>query len=226
MLNIENSLSDIDEWMTLNKLKLNKNKSELLFFYSKRSPQKTLTPLRFGTDLIHPSDSARNIGVIFDNTLSMHTHVNSVCKAAFYHLRNIARIRKFLSVKTTVTLIHAFVSTKIDHCNSLLYGLPKNRLNKLQSVQNAAARLITLSRKYDHITPILIDLHWLPVAERIKFKILILTFKALHDLAPVYIVNLITRYVPQRTLRSSSELLLTRVTFKLLSYRQAFVFQI
>ena len=204
--------------MTLNKLKLNKGKSELLFFYSKHSPQKSFTPLRFGSDLIQPSNSARSIGVIFDNTMSMYTHVNSVCKAAFYHLRNIARIRKFLSVKTTETLIHAFVTSKIDHCNSLLYGLPKNLLNKLQSVQNAAARLITLSRKYDHITPILIDLHWLPVAERIKFKIIILTFKSLHGQAPVYISDLITRYIPQRTLRSSSELLLNRVNFELLSY--------
>ena len=78
-------------------------------------------------------------------------------------------------------LDHAFVSSKLDYCNSLLYNIPKYALNKLQFVQSAAARLITCSRKYGHITPILIDLHWLPIAERIKFKILLLTFKALHE---------------------------------------------
>ena len=84
-------------------------------------------------------------------------------------------------------LVHAFVSSKLDYCNSLLYNIPKYVHNKLQFVQNAAVRLITCSRKYDHITPILIDLHWLPIAERIKFKILLLTFKALHEKSPLYI---------------------------------------
>ena len=217
-VNIESCLSDINNWMTLNKLKLNKSKTELLYFYSKHSPQKTFNPLRFGPDLIHPSPSTRNIGVIFDNTMSMSPHINSICKNAFYHLRNIARIRKFLSVKTTETLIHAFVTTKIDHCNSLLYGLPKNLVKKLQSVQNAAARLVTLSRKYDHITPILINLHWLPVEQRIMFKILILTFKSLNDQTPIYISDLISRYIPQRALRSSSDLLLNRVNCNMQSY--------
>ncbi|CAH3199148.1 unnamed protein product [Porites evermanni] len=113
--------------------------------------------------------------------MSMLPKVNSVCKSAFYHLRHISRIRKFLSSKTTEILIHAFVSSKLDYCNSFLYNVPMYVLKKLPSVQNAAARLITCSRKYDHITPILSDLHWLPVNERIKFKILPLTFKALHQ---------------------------------------------
>ena len=81
--------------------------------------------------------------------------------------------------------------SKLDHNNSLLYNVPKNVIKKLQSVQNAAARLITRSRKCDHITPILLDLHWLPVSERIKFKILLLTFKALHQQSPTYIQDLI-----------------------------------
>ena len=148
----------------------------------------------------------------------MISHINSIVKSSFYHLRNIARIRKFLSLSTTKTLIHAFVTSKMDHCNSLLYGLPKHLTNKLQLVQNAAARLITLTRKHSHITPVLIDLHWLPVVQRIKFKILLLTYKCLHDLAPSYIVDLISRYSPSRKLRSSSEILLQRQNYKLKSY--------
>ena len=175
---IEECLSDIDKWMSLNRLKLRKDKTELLYLLSKYNPQQSLPPLRFRTDIIKPSPHARNIGAIFDTTMSMLPHVNNVCKPAFYHLRTISRIRKFLSTQTTEILIHAFVTSKLDHCNSLLYNVPKNVIKKLQSVQNAAARLITRSSKCDNITPILLDLHWRPVSERIKFKILLLTFKA------------------------------------------------
>ena len=106
--------------------------------------------------------------------------------------------------------VHVHLYT-LDYCNSLLYNIPKYVHNKLQFVQNAAARLITCSRKYDHITPILIDLHWLPIAEHIKFKILLLTFKALYEQSPIYIKNLVTRYSPTRSLCSSSALRLNRL---------------
>ena len=218
MKRIEICLDDIDNWMTLNKLKLNKDKTEFLLFSSKHNPQQSSPVLHLGNDFIKPSAHARNIGVIFDSTLSMVPHVNNICKTSFYHLRNIARIRKFISFKTTETLVHAFITSKLDNCNSLLFGLPKTLLNKLQSVQNAAARLITLSRKHHHITPILIDLHWLPVADRIKYKILLLTFKSLNGLTPSYINDLITKYQPTRNLRSSSTLLLTSIPYSLKSY--------
>ena len=148
----------------------------------------------------------------------MVPHINSTCKSAFYHLRNIARIRKFISLKTTETLVHAFVDSKLDYCNSLAYGLPKYLLQKLQYVQNAAACLITGIRKHDHITPILMDLHWLPVNERIQFKIFLVTFKSLNGFAPVYINEMIQRYVPNRKLRSSSAFLLKQNKWNLKSY--------
>ena len=88
-------------------------------------------------------------------------------------------------------VIHAFVTNRIDFCNSLLYGLPDCELKKVQRVQNAAARLLTSTRKYDHITPVLRELHWLPVKYRIQFKILLLTFKAIHGMAPDYISRLL-----------------------------------
>ena len=215
---IEQYLSDIDKRMSINRLKLNKDKTELRYLFSKYNPQQSLPPLRFGSVIIKPSPHARNIGSIFDTTMSMLPHVNNVCKSAFYHIRPISRIRKYLSTQTTEILIHAFVTSKLDHCNSLLYNVPKNVIKKLQSVQNAAARLITRSRKCHHITPILLDLHWLPVSERIKFKILLLTFKALHQQSPTYIQDLITRYLPSRSLRSSSTLSLNPVSFNLKTY--------
>ena len=218
MILIENCLSDIDAWMTTNKLKLNKDKTEFLLFSSKHSPQLTLPSLQFGSDVITPSTHARNIGVIFDTHLTMVRHVNSICKSSFFHLRNIGKIRKYISLKTTETLVHAFISSKLDNCNSLLFGLPNKVLNKLQSVQNAAARIITLSHKHEHITPILVNLHWLPIESRIKYKILLLTFKSLHGLSPAYIQELISVYKPNRNLRSSSQVLLTAQPYNLKSY--------
>ena len=110
----------------------------------------------------------------------------------------------------TETLIHAFISSRLDYCNSLLYGLPNSQLSKLQRVQNAAARLMFQDSKFCRITPLLRSLHWLPVKYLIDFKILLLSFKAIHKIAPDYICNLIslkgsTRY----SLRSSNTILLS-----------------
>ena len=158
-----------------------------------------------GTDLVNASDSARNIGVCFDNLITMEKQTTLICKSAFYHLHNIAKIRKFISFKNCETLVHAFVSTKLDYCNSLLPGLSQIQIQRLQYVQNSAARLLTGTRKYDSITPILKELHWLSVAERIHYRVLLLTFKLLNNLASFYLKELLTPYVPIRTLWSSNK---------------------
>lgn len=171
--------------MTANKLKSNKDKTELICFYSKYSPQTSFIPLHFSADLVQPSQHVRDTGAIFDCTLSMAPQVTSVSKSVFYQLlRNIACIRKYLSPKTIEFLVHAFLSSKLDFCNSLLYGIHKHLVRKLRSVQNAAARFVTSSSTFDHVTPILKNLHWFPIAECIKFKILLLTLKGLHNLSP------------------------------------------
>ncbi len=105
-------------------------------------------------------------------------------------------------------LVHAFMTSRLDYCNALLGGCPASSINKLQIVQNAAARVLTRSRKYDHITPILQSLHWLPIKFRISYKILLLAYKALNDLAPAYLTNLLSRYNPTRSLRSQNSGLL------------------
>ena len=111
----------------------------------------------------------------------------------------------FLDEKSTETLVHAFITCHLNMCNSLLYGLPDSHISKLQRIQNSAARLVTRTRFADHITPVLRDLHWLPVKFRIMYKILLLTYKCRHGAAPEYLTDLIQEYKPVRNLRSSSK---------------------
>ena len=135
----------------------------------------------------------------------MSFHINNIVKVAFYHLRNIAKIRRYISVTTAEVLVHAFINSKLDFFNSLLHGLFKYEINKLQSVQNAAARVIACLSKFDHISDTLMKLHWLPVEQRIIFKINLISFKILNNLAPDYLVDLVHVYEPARYLRSSSD---------------------
>ena len=118
------------------------------------------------------------------------------------------KIRSYLSEESTIALIHAFITCRLDNGNALLYGLPKYQIQRLQSVQNCAARLVKRYPKLGHISPLLFELHWLPVEHRIVFKILLLVFKSLNNLAPSYISDLLTPYIPSRSLRSSNQSLL------------------
>ena len=133
-------------------------------------------------------------------------YVNKICVSCQYHLRNIAKIRKYLlSEDTPQILVHAFLSSKLDNCNSLLYGLPKHLLNRLRLIQNTAPRIVTLSKRFDHITPILFKLHWSPLNYRIHFKIFLLVYKCLNGLAPTYLSELLRYTNGPRLLRSSSQ---------------------
>ena len=171
-----------------------------------------------GSSNIRPVEAARNIGVVFDKTHQFKRHIISTCQSIFMHIQRIGRIRKYLSKKTCLKLVYSVLSAKLDYCNALLNGLPNTQLRLLQRAQNAAARLITRSKKFDHISPILKQLHWLPVNYRIQFKILLLTYKAINGLAPPYIAELIEQYKPSRSLRSSDKLKLKIPRTKLKSY--------
>ncbi|KAI5608198.1 hypothetical protein C0J50_12290, partial [Silurus asotus] len=128
-------------------------------------------------------------------------------KNSFFHIRNISKIRNMLFISDAEKLVHAFMTSRIDYCNALLGGCPPSLIKKLQLVQNAAARVLTRSRKYDHITPIFSSLHWLPVKILIDYKLLLLTYKALNGLSPC-ISSLLTRYNPSCSLRSQNSGLL------------------
>ena len=134
----------------------------------------------------------------------MDNHIKNTVKCCHFHLRNIGKIRRFLTQDSTTKLVHAFISSRLDYNNALLYGLPKSQINKLQRIQNTAARIVTSATKSEHITPYLKELHWLPVEYRIQFKINTLTYRCLNNLAPQYLCDLLQKYQPPKRLRSSS----------------------
>ena len=148
----------------------------------------------------------------------MDQQITSVCKFAFFHISNIRKIRKYISQHAAEIIVNSLATSRLDKCNALLCGVAKNLTARLQRIQNCAARLIVGSSKHDHIHPVLKSLHWLPVESRIAFKTLVLTFKARERISPKYLQDLITVYVPTRSLRSASKCLLKVPNYNLESY--------
>ena len=165
--------------MNLNKLLLNPSKTEFLLIGTKQQRLKVsdLTNLSLSNDIIPVSSSARNLGFIFDSDMSFSEQINSVSKSCHFHIRDIRRIRHLLSLSAATALANSLVSSKLDYCNSLYSGISQSNLNKLQGIQNSLARVITNTSKYQHITPTLKKLHWLPIKQRIDYKLCLLTYK-------------------------------------------------
>uniref|UniRef100_A0A803JPN8 Reverse transcriptase domain-containing protein n=1 Tax=Xenopus tropicalis TaxID=8364 RepID=A0A803JPN8_XENTR len=199
---ISNCLLAISNWMNQRHLKLNLTKTELMIFPPKPGPTPPFSISIEGT-LINPVNSMRYLGVIFDSSLSFSDHTNTTVKTCHFFLRNIAKIRPFLSTVTARLLMHALILSRLDYCNLLLTGLPNSHLSPLQSILNTAARILLLSSRRVQAPPLLKALSWLPVKQRIVYKLLLLTFKALHSSAPHYISSLVSPHVPGRLLRSS-----------------------
>ncbi|XP_060760437.1 uncharacterized protein LOC132870681, partial [Neoarius graeffei] len=200
---IEECVEDIRHWMLINFLLLNSDKTEVLVLgpHTARSKFSDYTVTLDGLS-VSSRAAVKDLGVIIDPSLSFETHIDNITRIAFFHLRNIAKIRNLMSLHDAEKLVHAFVTSRLDYCNALLSGCSNKCINKLQLVQNAAARVLTRTRKYDHIMPVLSTLHWLPIKFRIDYKILLLTFKALNGLAPQYLSELLLLYDPPRLLRS------------------------
>ncbi len=193
---------DIKNWMTNNVLLLNSDKTEVLIIGPKNHTSNNLEhSLTLDGCSLNSSSSARNLDVLFDSNLSFDSHVSSICKTAFFHLKNISKLRPMLSMSNAEMLIHAFMTSRLDYCNALLGSCSARLINTLQMVQNAAARVLTRTRKYNHFSPVLSTLHWLPIKHRIDFKILLITYKALNGLAPQYLSK---HYSPPRQLRSQN----------------------
>ncbi len=187
-------------------LKLNHKKTEIILIGNTALVEKCklkISNIKLSDSLISFSSFIKNLGVIFDEDLSYEKHIKTVSNFAMFRLRNLRHVRSHFDKHSFQIIIHASITSRLDYCNSLLSGLPASSLRHLQLVQNYAARLILNRSKYCHITPLLHELHWLPITSRIKFKVLLFVYKSLHDLAPTYLSNLLQYYQPSRPLRSS-----------------------
>ncbi len=201
--NMTNFITELRQWMAVNMLKLNDDKTVFLLVGRNAQIKKvSIDSFQVGDTIILKSETATNLGVTWDTELSLKKQVENTCKSAFYHLRNIYRIRKCLSKSDTETLVHAYITSRLDYCNSLYIGLPAYLIENLQMVQNAAARLIVGLRKFDHISPTLMDLHWLPVKERVDFKVLLLAYKAVMGEGPKYLAEMFIPTGSDYSLRS------------------------
>ncbi|XP_071239453.1 uncharacterized protein [Salvelinus alpinus] len=199
---LEACVSDIRKWIAANVLLLNSEKTEMLVLGPKKQ-RDLLLNLTINLDGCTIVSNKTDLGVTLNPDLSFDEHIKTtVSRTAFFHLRNIAKIRNFLSKNDAEKCIHAFVTSRLDYCNALLSDYPDKALNKLQLVLNIAARILTRTKQFDHITPVLASLPWLPIKASADFKVLLLTYKTLHGLAPTYLSNLVLPYIPTRTLRS------------------------
>ena len=164
--------------MISHQLKMNDDKTEFMVISSKSIARGIVAPsLHICDHQVVATSTVRNIGVMLNSKASMEAHVLSVCKSSFIHIRNLSRIKEFLDSSSLERLVHAFITTKLDYCNSLLCGAPSTLVNKRQRIQNISTRIISWHGRCEHITPILISLHWLPVY---KFHLKTYVFKEYH----------------------------------------------
>ena len=203
---LQSCISDIRNWMLVNKLKLKDAKTE---FFIAASPHSLRSlpdlKLKVGDLSISPSVTVKNLGVIFDKEMSMSDRVSQICTTVTFHLRNISRIRRYITQSACNNAISSLVLSRLDYCNGLLSTIPVTQLDRIQRLQNWAARLIYQVTRSHSPKPLLDSLHWLPVRHRIVFKLLLLVFKSLNKQAPQYLRDCLTLYTPRRYVRASSD---------------------
>lgn len=201
-------IDSVSHWMRSNRLQLNTAKTEVLWCASaRRQHQLPSDPLTVGSDAVKPTSCVRDLGIYVDSALSMTSHVSRTVSGCFAALRQIRSIRRSVTRPVLLSLVASLVLSRLDYGLTTLAGLPAQQLNRLQSVLNAAARLVCSARKFDHITPLLKDLHWLRIPERIQYRLSLLVFRCLHGQAPRYLADELQRTADvesRRRLRSAS----------------------
>jgi len=138
-------------------------------------------------DVVQRANAVRDLGVILDSELLMQNHISKVTQTCFYHIRRLKQVRKLLGPNVAAKLVVSLVFSRFDYCNATLAGLPKSTIAPLQRVQNAAARLVVRLGPYDHVTATLKDRHWLPIKQRILFKLCVLMHPVHISLVPSYL---------------------------------------
>ena len=206
---INSSFIAISNWLSDNYLKINQSKTEVIIVGTPTQVslcKSISTSITLGNSNIDFSTVIKNLGVTFDESLSFLDHIKFTRKNAFNILNSLRHIRGFFDQNSFKTIVLSLISTKLDYCNSLFSNLPSASINLLQSIQNYAARLICHRNTSSHVTPLLKELHWLPVRARIDFKILLITYKALFLSSPPYLASLLSFKARPSSLRQLDHL--------------------
>jgi hypothetical protein len=221
MATLDNCSKAVKRWFAVNDLLLNADKSDFMFIGT--SAQLAAAPVNDDVTVagvsLPVSNEIKSLGVILDSRLTFNAHATAVCKAINYHIWALRHIRRLLPLEIAQTLACSIVGARLDYCNSVLYGAPKSTIIKLQRAQNSLARVVLQQPKCSHAGPLLQSLHWLPVAQRIDYKLAVLTYKVLSTAQPSYLHSLLSCRINSSTmsLRSSSrpllELLRTRTVY-------------
>ena len=216
-------VTSVNKWCASKRLQLNTKKTEVMWFGSATNLRKIPSAVKdilVGSDIISPSTVVRDLGVFFDSELNMKSHISRIVCTCFYHLRRLRTVRSLLGQEITARLVSAFVLSRLDYCNALLAELPASTLAPLQRVMHAAARLVCNLLPRDHVTSAMKLLHWLPVKQRVDFKLCLLVHLAINGRAPTYLNDLIktTASVPGRASNrsaSNNDLVIQRTRLKL-----------
>ena len=208
----EKCIRELKLWMNSNKLKLNDDKTEIMLSGNTKTIKNFPdVQIDINSHTIRSKRSLKNLGVQLDYDMSMSSQISQLSKRIYFQLKTIGSVRNYLTKAAAKTLVTTLILFQLDYCNAILSGLPAEKLSKLQVLQNQAAKLITKQKKSVHVTPILKELHWLPVKERIKYKTAVFCFKCLNDTAPLYLKQFLELYNPTRALRSSTDKLIFRI---------------
>ena len=198
-------IMDLQSWLTANKLMLNNSKTEF-FIASSSYHYKSLQHLTLhvgGLEIPH-SPSIKNLGVSFDHNMKMSDHVTQISRSLNWQIGNLNRIRRFLDFDACSSAVRTLILSRLDYCCTIFNGINKKDLHRLQKLQNRAARLIFMKPKCTHTSPLIRDLHWLPVAERIQFRTLVQTYKLLKSSSPEYLSSLLQVQQSPYSLRSTA----------------------
>ena len=186
-------IHDVARWTCSNRLQLNAQKTELIWCApARRRHHIPNGDVQVGQDSVHPMQSARDLGVYVDGALTMRTHITHVLSSCYSALRQIRSIMPSLSSHALNALVTALVHSWLDYCNVVFAGLPACDIQRLQSVLNTAVRLVAGSSRCDHAFSLLRDRHWLPVKQRVEYKLCMMVHRCLYGDAPSYMLDLIT----------------------------------
>jgi len=186
-------IDDVWSWTRSNRLQVNPAKTEFVWCApSRRRHHIPTSDVVVCNDPIHPVQSVRDLGVYVDGAMTMRTHINHVLSSCFSALRQIKSIKRSLPAHTLTTLVTALIHSRLDYCNVVFAGLPNCDILRMQSVLNTAIRLVAGASRWNHATCLLRDHHWLPVKQRIDYKLCMTVHRCLNSEAPRYLADLIT----------------------------------